>query len=243
MKIIKVIRVGTFCLLCMGHTLFASENSGQNSQKEKVPLDSAALRIQNVKALAIGRFGNRIKFDKYGIPIEITGNLSKGLTCTDPVDQAYQFFEINKDIFQIASPREEFTIREVIKDDLFSTVKFYWTVNGTKVRYAGYFLQFSKNGSLYNISGQIDPEARNLVTQPTISKEQAGQLALNDSKAYQTTIENIKSTELTIGRFNNVLRLAWIINVCKLDSVLFNSDYYIDAQNGEILSIQTRIRD
>jgi hypothetical protein len=114
MKIIRVLLIGLFCLLFLGQALLASENSTQILQKEKAPLDSAAIRIQNVKALAIGRFGDRIKFDKYGIPIEITGNLSKGLTGTDVVEKAYQFFEINKDIFQIDQPRQELVIREVI---------------------------------------------------------------------------------------------------------------------------------
>jgi len=237
MKIIKVIRVGTFCLLCMGHTLFASENSGQNSQKEKVPLDSAALRIQNVKALAIGRFGNRIKFDKYGIPIEITGNLSKGLTGTDVVEKAYQFFELNKDLFQIEKPRQELVIRQVIREEL-STVKFYWAIDGVKVNYGGYFLQFSRDGSLYNVEGQIDPEARSINTKPSISEEQAKQIAMNDSlnTGQESTFMDM---ELVIGKFkDNKFQLAWTFGISNSRPWI----YAIDAHTGEILVRTTAIR-
>jgi len=229
MKIIRVLLIGLFCLLFLGQALLASENSTQILQKEKAPLDSAAIRIQNVKALAIGRFGDRIKFDKYGIPIEITGNLSKGLTGTDVVEKAYQFFEINKDIFQIDQPRQELVIGEVIKEAT-STVKFYWVLNGVKVQYGGYFLQFSRDGSLYNVEGQVDPEARSINTKPSISEEQAKQIAINDSLNAGKPAE-IKEMELLIGRFKGEIKLAWTFYLT--NSLSWH--YAIDAHTGEIL--------
>jgi Zn-dependent metalloprotease len=229
-----------FLALTMNYC-YASENSQMPESNKTVPLDSATIKIQNAKALAIGRFGDRIKFDGNGIPYEIGGDLSKGITSTDMVEKVYQFFEINKDIFGIEDPKTELKIDAVNKDEI-QAVKFHWTVNGVKVA-SNFSILFTKDGKPHNYSGKLYPEAKSIDTNPKLSEEQAKQIALDDSRAYHTTVENVKSIELIIGKFDDCLKLAWAINVCKLDSVIFNSDYYIDAQNGKILDIKTRIRD
>lgn len=238
---IRNILTGLFCFLCLGLTPLASENGESNPQKKKAPIDTVAIKIQNAKALAISRFGDKIKFDENGIPYEIGGDLSKGITSTDMVEKVYQFFEINKDIFGIEDPKSELKIDAVNKDEIHA-VKFHRTVNGIKVA-SNFSILFTKDGKPHNYSGKLYPEAKSIDTNPKLSEEQAIQIALNDSKAYQTTVENVKSAELIIGRFSATLRLAWAINVSKLDSVIFNSDYFIDAQNGKILDMKTRIRD
>jgi bacillolysin len=220
---------------------YASESSQMPVSNKAVPLDSATIKIQNAKALAIGRFGDKIKFDENGIPIEIGGDLSRGITATDLSEKVIQFFEINKDIFGIEEPKTELKIDAVYKDEI-RAVKFHFTVNGIKIA-SNFSILFTKDGIPHSYSGKIYPEAYELSTTPSITEEQAKQIALDDSKAYHTTIENVKSLELIIGRFDDGLRLAWAINVNKIGSKLINSDYFIDAQTGKILDVETRIRD
>jgi Zn-dependent metalloprotease len=195
--------------------------------------------IRKAKSIITGRFGLKFELDENGIPTRIEEDLSKGITAVDPIEKGYQFFEINKDLFKINNPRKELIVEKAST----SYIRFSWAPNGVKVGCPGYKIFFNKDGKPNLIKGEIYIEARNIDTHPKINAEQAKQISLNDSKAYHTTIENVKGVELLIGKFDDVLRLAWAVNVCKLDSVIFNSDYYIDAQTGEILDIKTRIRD
>jgi hypothetical protein len=161
------------------------------------------------------------------------------------VNRAYMFLEGIKNHYRINNPRTEFVVSRIINDNGIRSVILDQVSNGVKVRYGYFSINLTRNDSLTfnDIAGFYEPDARTIDTHPTISLDQAKQIALNDSRAYHTAIENIKSAELIIGRFEDTLRLAWAINVYKLDSVIFNSDYYIDAQTGKKLGMETRIRD
>jgi Zn-dependent metalloprotease len=198
--------------------------------------DSLSKYKEFIGKTIIGRFGLRYTLDNYGIPTSITGDLSKGLTGTDVVEKSYQFFELNKDIFQIANPRKEFIVREVINEGM-STVKFYWAINGVKVQYGGYFLHFNKNGSLYTVEGQIDPEARNINTSPVISEEQGKSIVISDMEKIkvdwpENAQTEIKTATLIIARFEGELKLVWGISVTKGYE---GYGYWIDAQTGKII--------
>jgi len=160
-------------------------------------------------------------------------------------DRALSFLDSIKNHYGIRNPRAEFIINRFIRDNNRRILILDQVYNGIKVRYGYFSINLTKSDSLSinDIAGFYESGIRSINTNPSLSEEQAKQIALDDSRAYHTTTENVKSIELIIGKFNDVLRLAWAVNVCKLDSVIFNSDYYIDAQTGEILDIKTRIRD
>jgi hypothetical protein len=202
------------------------------------PQDSLSKYIDLVGKTIVGRFGLRYTLDKYGIPTSITGDLNKGLTGTDVVEKSYQFFELNKDIFQVVDSRKEFIVRGVINEGP-STVKFYWAVNGVKVQYGGYFLHFNKNGALYTVEGQIDPEARKINTNPAISEEQAKRIALDDPK-HKDAKPEISSIELLTGRIDGELRLFWSIGIINGGGV-GSWNYKVDAQTGKILVCESAI--
>jgi Zn-dependent metalloprotease len=222
--------------------VLSSESNRQISSPKTTLDDSVTIRIQNVKALAISRFGDRIKFDDDGIPVEIEGDLSKGITAKGAADQSYQFFEINKDIIGIQNPRDVLIVDDVHFEGAI-VVKLHLEISRIRIP-SNFTLTFTKEGILYRYSGGIDPEARKIDLHPAISEEQAIEITLNDSKAYHTTTENAKSLGLTIGRFDDgILKLTWMINVRKFDSVAFDYNYCIDAKTGKILDMQTRIWD
>jgi hypothetical protein len=163
----------------------------------------------------------------------------------DRVEDSYRFLELNKDSFGLINPRQELKLKEVIGPDKIikgQTVKLYQVVNGVKVRYGQYFIHFSPDGTMNGINGQIDPEARQIDTNPAISEEQSKQLAIAHPRAKRASVEHITKTELIIGRFNKEMRLAWGVTIFKADSTgLVGDAFYIDAQNGRVLEVQNQI--
>jgi hypothetical protein len=203
--------------------------------------DSAAVRMQNPKALAIGRFGDKIKFDDDGIPIEIEGNLSKGITVKGAANKTYLFFEVNKDILGITNPREVLVIDDVHFEDAI-VVKLHMVVNRINIP-SSYVLTFTPDEILYRYSGGVDPRVRGINLHPAISEEQAFEICLIDSKTYNTAMENVRSLGLVIGRAEGLFKLMWVINVRKTDTIVFDYDYYIDAQTGKKLGMHTNVFD
>jgi hypothetical protein len=169
----------------------------------------------------------------------------RGESGGDRVEDSYRFLELNKDSFGLINPRQELKLKEVIGPDKIikgQTVKLYQVVNGVKVRYGQYFIHFSPDGTMNGINGQIDPEARQIDTNPAISEEQSKQLAIAHPRAKRASVEHITKTELIIGRFNKEMRLAWGVTIFKADSTgLVGDAFYIDAQNGRVLEVQNQI--
>jgi Zn-dependent metalloprotease len=160
----------------------------------------------------------------------------------DRVEDSYRFFEIYKDSYGLINPRQELKLEGEQKDSLIEAVFFYQVVNGVKVA-SEIKAYFKPDGLLDCVLGQIDTNARKVDTNPTISDEQARQIAADDTKKRGTTLEQAKTVELMIGRFDGICRLVWDINVLRLDSILIDSDYFIDAKTGAILENATRMRD
>jgi Zn-dependent metalloprotease len=160
----------------------------------------------------------------------------------DRVEDSYRFLEIYKDSYDLINPRQELKLEGEIKDSLIEAVFFYQVVNGVKVA-SEIKMYFKPDGLLDCTLGQIDTNARKVDTNPIISDEQARQIAADDTKKRGTTLEHAKTVELMIGRFDGICRLVWDINVLRLDSILIDSDYFIDAKTGAILENATRMRD
>jgi Zn-dependent metalloprotease len=236
MKTIKFIFLLVVMTAITINYCLSSESNNQAKPNNSIKPDTAAIRIQNTKALSIIRFGDKIKLDDNGIPIEIQSNLSKGLTSTDIVEKVFQFFEINKDIFGIENPKNEFIVDAVLEDEI-QAVKFHWTVNGVKVA-SNFRVLFSKDGLPIYYSGKIYPEARLINTKPSISEEQAKQIAMNDSlnTGQESTFMDM---ELVIGKFkDNKFQLAWTFGISNSRPWI----YAIDAHSGEILVRTSAIR-
>ena len=194
--------------------------------------DSLSAYIENVRLTLIGRYGMRFQLDKNGIPTSIEGELSKGITAIDPVEMAYQFLELNKDLYQIESPRDELIVKGVIEGgELGTTIKLGQVVGGIRVDSRGFILQYGRAKKLWCVDGRIDPQARQVNTTPAISEKQAKEIvcATIQDREPPPTPKDAGSSGPIICRpvQGGQLHLAWIV---RLDTLR----YYVDAHNGEI---------
>jgi Zn-dependent metalloprotease len=174
--------------------------------------------------------GNRCLVNNNGIPTELEGNLSAGLHSINPVDMAFEYFQNNKYTFKIKDAQKEFCLGEYSKDDLVgdSHVKLLQTINGVRVRYGQYILRFDQKGQLTRVYGQIDPEAKKVDTNPTISEEHAKQMAISANKSDTHAKDYTKSNGLLVINTKNSYHLVWDIE-CGL------MIYRIDAKTGSII--------
>lgn len=234
---------------------------GEDYEKAKTSEDQLSKK-EIARAKITQRLSQNFSIDDNGIPTRIKGHLSDGITATDPVDKAYQFFEIHKDIFQLEDPRSELVLGGVSDDKLgYNHVKLGQVVNGVPVGVVGYRVHIKPNGIIYKVKGQIDPEARNVDTNPGISVEAAKEIAISnlDPELEVDKFEALEP-ELIIARFDGEPKLTWVVNVAKLTTMYFQTEifkensnevdtvvykpkklvreqclFYIDARTGEIL--------
>ncbi|NLI15393.1 MAG: hypothetical protein GX409_03805 [candidate division Zixibacteria bacterium] len=204
------------------------------------PEDSVSKRIDYIRKTIIGRYGLRFELDKNGIPISITGDLYKGAKSSDPIEQAYQFFDFNRDIFPIKDAKTELRVMQHIGgDESFGpTVKLAWSVNGIIVDGSEIILNYSRDNKLYSYYGRFFPEALAINTDPVISQNEAEQTALRDSIVTATqdlndTAASIHLATLIIARFDGKMILTWYVSVIK--GVGNSWGFWIDAQTGRIL--------
>jgi len=201
--------------------------------------DSLSAYIENVRLTLIGRYGMRFQLDKNGIPISIEGELSKGITAIDPVEMAYQFFELNKDLYRIESPRDELIVKGIIEGgELGTTIKLGQVVGGIRVDSRGFILQYGRAKKLWCVDGQIDPDARQVDATPKITFEQAFQIALADTLDHGPKPVPLNQ-ELVIMRFKDGLHLVWDFG---MNTGRLPWHYTIDAHTGEILAVSIPIR-
>jgi Zn-dependent metalloprotease len=195
--------------------------------------DSLSAHIDFVSKTLIGRFGMRFKLDKFGIPTSITGELSKGLTATDPIEQAYQFFDSNKDLFPIENAKRELIVwQQIGGDEHFGpTVKFYWCVDSVRIHGATIILNYSRDGKLYNYDGKFDPEARKVDTKPTLDESEAKQIVVADKRSGGEILENTVSDGLIIIKVNDKYHLTWAITSGP-------TSYWIDAKSGAVVKTE-----
>jgi Zn-dependent metalloprotease len=155
---------------------------------------------------------------------------------SDFVEMAYAYISQHNDFFQTDNPRVDYVLSRVNCDDIGAFVELIQAVNGIKVGGSYWRFLFRSNGKLYDNFGRLFPEAKEINTIPSISLEQATQIALND---FQTQFPDSVPAHLTtepeflIGRFPGEFRLIWIIEVGSFKYIPYY--YYIDAKTGSIL--------
>ena len=185
-----------------------------------------------------------VRIDSTGAVTDLHGDLSKGITATDPVDKCYQFLEIHKKLFKIKDPRHEFKLKrnEVVDKMGITSVVLDQVVNSVKVR-VGYY-NFSINNhdnKLEYVFGEYHPEARAVDTTPKISKEQAIQIGIANTKPLGPNAPDsarqvhVGEVELLITRFNGKFHLVWHLGVGY--SPIWGGEswyFFIDAKTSEL---------
>jgi len=165
----------------------------------------------------------------------------------DPVDMAYQFFELNKSLFPFSNPRDELIPTYKAFDNISGVISFQQVYKGVPIHFSDITVRFTGNGELKIIEGEYHSDI-NLPASPSIDSASAVKIALQEAgplplpKAVcQSKPLIIPSSELFRYKENR-LYLAWPVRVYP-DSTekavigYFSKyyRYYIDALDGSIL--------
>jgi Zn-dependent metalloprotease len=194
------------------------------------------------------RFGLvRLAVERNGIIGAIDGRkVGYDLKGADRIERISNFFNANRDIFGIADPKSEFTIRLTDSDSLGNSL--FWCgqqYNGIQIVVGGYMDQvqagyqisaIADSNFITSVKGVYYPSSRRVDTNPSISYEQARDIAANDSKYAGNSIIQSKP-ELFIACYGDDCRLAWRIGV-NTSQAEGPVRYIIDAHTGEILQAQ-----
>lgn len=158
------------------------------------------------------------------------------------VEKAYQFIENRKDIFKLENPRDELILKRasIRPDRQNNAVIFTHAVNGVKVLGAGYTIRLKADGKVFDFSGMIHPEAKKVDTTPRISKQQVIDIVIKEAGEGDPDADDppVKDPELLIAKFDDEFILIWFTGMgySAKYGTSGNYFYYIDAQNGEVLT-------
>ncbi len=186
------------------------------------------------------------------IPTELRGeNLSRGLTQTDPVEAAYEFLELNKEIFGIKNVREELKVESKFFDQYGGGIVFQQYYKGIPILWGQIGVRFTPTKKLKAIEAAFNPEIdMRMTVSTTPSNDSLAALAIvkqdlglpND---YQDKIEQSKeqigmkarpssSASLEIHYLKEKYYLVWVVR--QLVSETFSDwQYVIDAHTGRII--------
>src|SRR5574341_121661 len=95
----------------------------------------------------------------------------------DPVEMAYQFFELNKDRFQMKNPRKELIVPGKVIEKKTEVITFLQTHNGIPIEYGGTRVYFNPDGEIRKVEGEYY-YGINLPSIPTIDSATAVKIAL-----------------------------------------------------------------
>lgn len=213
-------------LIMVGGLTLADSDIKQAPEMSKKEIDPCAEAMARVRMR-----GWTATLDQHCIPVNLQGFLYGGQKGGNRVEEAYSFFESNKDIFRMENPRKELVLRGQSGDELGQFIVFDQAVNGVKVQSAYYSVHFKPDGMMWEIVGHINSEARQVNTTPAISEKQAKEIvcATIQDREPPPTPKDAGSSGPIICRpvQGGQLHLAWIV---RLDTLR----YYVDAHNGEI---------
>lgn len=106
-------------------------------------------------------------------------------------------------------------------------------MNDIPVEEASIGASFRQNGKMFSFSSSFEPAARRVNTMPSITKEQAIDIAVNDkARNYEA--------ELVIRKFEDQFRLTWKISAVSIRATNIGK-WYIDAHSGEQLKYESLV--
>ncbi|MCP4582316.1 MAG: hypothetical protein GY839_11940 [candidate division Zixibacteria bacterium] len=166
------------------------------------------------------------------------GSLNEGLTAAEPVEKVYQYLELRKEKLGLDEPRSELVVTSVkISPEGTGGISLSQKVNGVNVR-AGTFGFGFKAGKLFLVNDKLMLEAKEVNTNPSISQEQAINIALSTYSPPDSILPaaQIKAIKFEIAKINDEYKLVWFITAMQGKTIGGHYLLDIDAQTGEILS-------
>lgn len=209
-----------------------------------------AKKLDSIRAFRAGKIAAfKLAFPKVAVrtnpvtggPEDLWGDLSKNQTKTEHQEAAYEFFEQNKELYGITSPREELKLQYRTN----KMVDFKQLYRGVEIYRSSIRAYFTPEGRLKGIMGGFILSL-DISTTPSIDSIPAIEIAKGDLKQGGKTVERMGggSARLTIYPSEGKYNLVWIVNL--MDTVDFWEDwqYNIDAKSGHIVRKGTRgVRD
>ena len=214
------------------------------------PPDSTDIQRAKVRAL-MERFRFRFGYGG-GAGVQRDGRiiglerleLNIGLTSRDPVERIYQFLERHEDLFGMQNPRQELVLRGNGFRGNSGRVRFEQVVGEIPVRH-GFFdfmLEADSGGpTISSLQNNYYPAARDVNTSPSITMEQAEQIALADTAHEGKSTAIYGTPQLMIADVEEALHLVWYLDVDG-GGYMGASHYLIDAHTGQVLYVRSSIK-
>lgn len=178
-------------------------------------------------------------------PNLIKGNLAslQSFRISDTAEFAIKIIESNQDLFKLKSPDQEIVLEHTETDDLgFQHLTFARQVGNIKIWGDDLKMHFNKEGILYYVNGHYHASLPDdFSTKPKLIQAEAEQVALTDARE-NVKANKVKTTQLVIFPKEQILYLAYRVNVVggALDAI--NWDYFVDASDGRIIHKYNNIR-
>jgi hypothetical protein len=234
-------------------SVFAQSETGVFIMRPVVPAG-----YNEIQKAVFNKFNDRFKIHSgYAVEINTDGIITNiktilinnGLTTDDPVERAYQFFELQKDLLQITDPRRELILSDLICSENGSGwMHFDQIVGGVKVYLGGCNIYFDSTGTELtqfdiDYGTGILPKIHELNPIPVIDSFEAVRIVQADT-VYGKNKQGVSCQGIWIANSYSRLRkfpdsgihLVWRIKTyCKMFS--------IDAHSGKIIFVENSCRD
>jgi Zn-dependent metalloprotease len=160
----------------------------------------------------------------------------------NPVDMAYEFFELNKSSFPVTNPRAELIPKYQTFDNISGVISFRQVYKGIPFQFSEITVRFTGSGELKSVEGEYRYDI-NLPTTPSIDSASAIKLALQamGSPKSPKVIGPGKPIIVSSQRFRppkeDRLYLVWIVEIFPESTKPYGhfERFYIDAFNGNVL--------
>jgi bacillolysin len=233
--------------------LSAALKRGKDVPKQVKPLLSAKQHknLARLRDINSGKGIVSAKFDRMsGTPVfiqlketktNVTSSkiLSKGLSVNaQPIKinqaaKAKRFLKDNADLLKIDNADNEFTLISQTSDNIETThFKYQQTINGIPVWGKQVIVHLDSKDDIYLFNGRYNRSISGFDTVPTITAEQAVELAVNDLSSAAVTVrhDNIELVIYTQKDGRSVLTFQVTIS----SAIDYSWIYFINAKTGEV---------
>jgi hypothetical protein len=197
------------------------------------PLSSAAATMPPASRQRLVEFRKtysitNLRMGDLGVPKDVDGALSTGLSQGSPAEQVYSLLEKNKDVFRMADPRSELKLIRDRRDSLTRgrDLSFQQLYRGLEVRSGELTFHLAAGDQIRGITASYFPDI-SISDQPVITRESAVSTAMGYHDRVGTPTK-VYEVGLIVLPFQKHYYLAWRIRLGIWED-------YIDAQDGKVL--------
>ena len=188
--------------------------------------------------------GGELIYSNSNGQIFLSGDLSGNLAGSKQAgaDQAGQFLERYKPLFEIGRVTDELKNKGTSRDDTGDTfVTYAQTIKGIEVEGCRLVVHFDETGGITSVSGKM-LEDREITTlgDGLITEQQAIDAAKGQFEF--TSLDSEPTAEKLIVTANKKNYVAYKVNIAFKDPEFVNSDVYVEAYSGQVIKTESNIR-